>query len=133
MKKRSGEYAPFSVLKAVIAIQKIGKKNAIPISQPKTPNTSLLIRLFSISSSLAEVFREHPDQENRDNVCQDDRQDAACRGNPRVKLLQPERIHQVSECCGRAARSTGGGRVDFGKNRKQKYRLNHDDNSDRPV
>ena len=96
----SGEYAPRSVLKAVIVIQKIGKKKSAAMNQPNTASPSLTqgdvcILICRLLSVLLKVLCEHANQEEGNNVSQDYCQNPAGGCDPGIELVDTERVDQI--------------------------------------
>jgi hypothetical protein len=83
----SGEYAPRSVLKAVIVIQKIGKKMIKAINHPTVPKTR---EPYFFMSAAFEIFSEHLDQEVGNDVREDDGKNTAGGSGADVESLDTQ-------------------------------------------
>src|SRR6478672_1511921 len=102
----------------------------IAITHPTMPKIRL--PCFFMSAAL-EVFSKHLDQEVGDDVRKNNRENTAGGTNAHIELLNTQRINQECQVGGGMSGTARSGGVNLGKNRKQKDRLNHYHDADRPL
>jgi len=91
---------------------------------------SVSIGLSSIF--FGEILAEHPHQDDRRDVGDHHRDQAAGRSHADIELQQCLVVDQVREVCGCVAGTTAGGGEDLGEYRKQENGLDHHHHGDGP-
>ena len=124
--------ASSSVLKLVIAVQRIGKKITKPTAQAAIVRRGCVASPRSFLPSLSlQVPADDADEEEGDDIGDHHSDQTAGGSGADVEVHQRLRIDQEGDVGRLQAGAAAGGDVDFGEDGEQEDRLDHDHDGDR--